>query len=332
MSSQKIDDFYKDYFYFSYSSLNKLLYSPSTFYNWYILQEKEDKIESYLIEGKVIHCLLLDEKSFDNQFIVMPGSIPTATSFKVVNAMYKLWQTETSKNVDKKLQNYTAEILDWLKEDNTYQKLLDDTKRLDKIITIDNETYFQFLLSSESKDVIDQQTLDRCKEAVDLLKQNTKIKTLLKVNQEADEFTEIYNEKMLKMKFSSLPFGIKGIIDNFVIDHLSKKVYVNDLKTTSKTLSEFSDSVEYYKYWLQAGIYLQLIKTFCLTKGCADYELEFHFIVIDKYNQLYSFPVSDKSLLDWSSRTMDVLNIAKYHYENKNYELPMEFALNQVEL
>lgn len=331
-NDELLDEFYNQDFFFSYSSLNKLLYAPITFYNWYILQEREDKLESYLMEGKVIHCLLLDKESFNKQFIVMPGSVPTATSFKVVNAIYKLWKNTVEKDLNKTLKDYSSEILQWLVDDNTYQKLSDDTKRLDKILTTENETYFQFLLSSENKDIIDQQTLDRCNEIVELLKQNTKIKELIKYNRKSDDFTEIYNEKMLKVKISDWKFGIKGIIDNFVIDHLSETIYINDLKTTSKTLHDFEDSVDYYKYWLQAGIYKKLAKAFAKSKGYENYKIKFHFIVIDKYNQIYAFPVSNNTLSDWSIKTGEVLEEAKYHYENKQYDLPKTFALDQIEL
>jgi hypothetical protein len=68
------DKFYSQPFSFSYSGLSKLLYSPGLFYNHYILQEREEKLDQHLVEGKVIHCLILDNGSFNNQFIVCLGS------------------------------------------------------------------------------------------------------------------------------------------------------------------------------------------------------------------------------------------------------------------
>ena len=63
--NEKLNEFYKNKFYFSYSSLNKLLYSPTLFYNWYILKEKEDRTDKHLLEGKVLHCLLVEKDKFD---------------------------------------------------------------------------------------------------------------------------------------------------------------------------------------------------------------------------------------------------------------------------
>ena len=48
--------FYAKEYNFSYSSLNKLLFSPKVFYKQYVLKQREEKMESYLIDGKVVHC------------------------------------------------------------------------------------------------------------------------------------------------------------------------------------------------------------------------------------------------------------------------------------
>jgi orotate phosphoribosyltransferase len=47
-------------------------------------------------------------------------------------------------------------------------------------------------------------------------------------------------------------------LDNVVVDHNSKTIFINDLKTTGKSIQDFPESVEYYKYWMQAVIYVML--------------------------------------------------------------------------
>ena len=54
-------------------------------------------------------------------------------------------------------------------------------------------------------------------------------------------------------------FGLKGILDNVTVDKDSK-VTINDFKTTSKDLSKFSDTVDFYRYSLQAAVYVELIR------------------------------------------------------------------------
>tara|TARA_R110002126_G_scaffold158322_2_gene305699 strand:+ start:11899 stop:12939 length:1041 start_codon:yes stop_codon:yes gene_type:complete len=340
ITQKPLEKFYSKYFTFSYSSLNKLLHSAPMFYNWYILKERTDNLESYLIEGKVIHCLLLEEKMFEKQFIVMPGSIPGSSNKKIVHFMYTEWKN--SGEPVNNLNAYEDQILKWLIDNDLHQKLGDDKdltkvgaktgdlKRLGKILEPKSLNYFDYLKKSGNKDVIDQEVLDRCKEAVLAVKQNKKVMSLLQSGQSGFELLEIFNEQKLACQLQGLPFGLKGIVDNYVIDHANKKVYVNDLKTTGKTLREFRDSVDYYKYWMQAAIYERLVKA--NNKSTKDYEFVFHFIVVDKYNQVYPFPVKKESLLEWQSQLEEVLKIAKYHYTNKNYTLPYEFAMDQVTL
>src|SRR5437868_1319534 len=83
------DDFYSKPFRFSYSSLCKLLYSPAVFYQMYILGNREEKTDQHLIQGKLIHCLLLDEKSFDRLFIVSPISVPSGMSKTLVEKVFQ---------------------------------------------------------------------------------------------------------------------------------------------------------------------------------------------------------------------------------------------------
>ena len=68
-------EFVKTPFFFSYSSLNKLSFSPRAFYAHYILKQREEKPESFLIEGKLIHALLLEKEKFEDNFIISPSKI-----------------------------------------------------------------------------------------------------------------------------------------------------------------------------------------------------------------------------------------------------------------
>ena len=334
-----LESFYSEYFMFSYSSLNKLLHSAESFYNWYILRQREDNLASYLVEGKVIHCLLLEKDKFNEQFAVSPGLVPGVTNKKIVEHIYKVWKQNG--NPTSKLKDYEVQILKWLEDNNLHQNLKDDKdmkvagaktgdqKRMGKVLTTKACDYFNYYKHSEGKDVIDQVAFDKCEAAVSKVKENKVVTELLKIGR-GFELLEVHNEKMLSCALQGYPFGLKGIVDNYVIDHGNKKVYINDFKTTGKSLQDFKDTVEYYKYWMQGAIYTRLV--LANHPKVKDYKIVIHFIVIDKSNQVYPFPVSVKSMLDWQSRLDEVLEIAKYHYTNKEYKLPYEFAMDQVTL
>lgn len=320
-------EFYSKPLYLSYSGLNKLLFSPKLYYKHYILQQREEKLDSYLIDGKVIHNLLLDDGSFDKNFILLPSNLPTGNSRLVIDKIYNL-----VKEGPGLLSNYTTEILAILKEINLHQSLKTDEQRIAKIVTEENIIYFEFLKLKGSKDLIDSETLQRCNEAVDVLKNESRVTELLGTYRSEMENSKIYNELELSLESSILlrPFGLKGIVDNIKVDYDKKIVYINDLKTTGKTISDFKETIEYYNYNLQAAIYDWLVKEKLKDIMNADWKIVFHFIVVDKYNQVYAFEVSTVTMMVWLDILNKKLDKAEWHYKNNKYNLPFEFETGQV--
>ena len=321
------EEFYSKPFYFSYSGLNRLLYSPKLFHSHYILQQREEKLDSYLIEGKVIHCLLLDSENFEKQFVVSPLSLPSDNPKIVVDRVFKYAQETNS--LDQELRSFELQILDILKEINLYQSLKTDGQRIEKLITDQTVSYFDFLKQKGRKDVIDTETYGRCLESVQILRQNPEVVEALDLYRNSGG--TVYSEHPIQIDLPGYPFGLKGIVDNLIVDENNKTVIINDLKTTGKTVSEFPETVEYYKYWLQAAVYKQLI----IGQLGVDstWTVKFNFIVIDKYKQTYVFPVSDESLTKWCSDGLRVtLEAARYHYEKRDYSLPYEMLTTKVVL
>lgn len=327
-SPQELEkEFYSKPLYLSYSGLNKMIFSPKLYYKHYILQQREEKLESYLIDGKVIHNLLLDDGSFDKNFILLPSNLPTGNSRLVIDKIYNL-----VKEGPGLLSNYTTEILQILKEINLHQSLKTDEQRIAKIVTEENIIYFEFLKLKGNKDLIDSETLQRCNEAVDVLKNDSKVTDLLGTYRSEMENTKIYNELELSLDSSVLSraFGLKGIVDNIKVDYDNKIVYINDLKTTGKTISDFKETIEYYNYNLQAAIYHRLVKEKLKDIMNADWKIVFHFIVVDKYNQVYAFEVSTVTMMVWLDILNKKLGEAEWHYNNNKYNLPFEFETGQV--
>lgn len=327
--SDELELFYKNKFYFSYSSINKLLFSPRMFYSHYILNQRPESVDAHLVEGRVLHCLLLEPENFDEQFIVIGTKVPSGNSKTIIDTIFKYHLTLGNNTLS--LNDYNDEILTQLETINLHQALKTDQQRLDKILTTENISYFEFLKDSLDKTVIDQETLNGCKERLEVLKQNTDVRSLLQLNKiEEDEHIVVCNELQLAVDVEGLPFGFKGFIDNVVIDHDSKTVFINDLKTLGKSIQDFPDSVEYYRYWIQAIIYMRMVKEkFSKLQG---YDFKITFIVIDKYNQVYPYQVSEETQAEWEKKFEDVVHRVKWHYEHKEYNLPYDLALGNVKL
>jgi hypothetical protein len=327
------NDFYKKPFKFSYSSLNKLMWNPQAFYQMYVLGNREEKTESYLVNGKIIHALLLEEDKFNDQFIVSPANLPTGSTRTVIDRVYS-HAAELQANGDARTEftEFSDAVLDVLKDINLHQSLKTDQQRIDKMYTAEAMNYWDFLKSKGNKTLIDQENYDFCKTGVDLIKMNKQVCELIGCN--TNDFTnkEIFNELPIEANINGKAFGLKGIVDNLVIDHDKKIININDIKTTSKDLKDFHESIEFYNYWMQAAIYSTIIAIKFINLIDKGYQLKFHFVVIDKVYQVYPFPVSDGTLNSWFARLTETLEQADWHYTNKSYDLPFKFATGQVTL
>jgi hypothetical protein len=331
--SDELERFYKQKFYFSYSGLNKLLYSPALFYNHYVLQQREDSKDAHLVGGSVLHCLLFEPDTYNDKFLSLPGKLPTDSQKKIIDNIFKYHLTVGNNSL--LLEDYSTDILTQLLTANLYQNLKTDAQRLDKILTEENKEYFEFLKQSLDKTVVDEPTLSGCKVQVEILKSNKDIRALLQLDKtEEDDHIEVYNELLIQMDHDQLPFGLHGFLDNVVVDRDSKTIFVNDLKTTGKSIQDFPEAVEYYKYWIQAVIYLVLAAEKFL-KDMPDrheWNIQVTFIVIDKYNLVYPFQVSQESMSQWKKDFREVLKVAEWHYENKKFDLPYDLAVGNVKL
>lgn len=333
LNSEEIQRFYDEKFYFSYSSINKLLFSPRLFYSHYILKQKEDKTDAHLIAGRALHCLLLEPDRFDEQFVTLPGKIPTESNKVIIDHIFN--NNYLPMNNDAvTLEDFPNELLGQLVVGNLYQSLKTDVQRLEKILTDNNKEYFNFLKIRESKTVIDPAVKQQAEEALEALKANDRVKALLQMNDVKPLGVSVFNELMITSELDNQPFGFKGILDNVVMDENTKTLFVNDLKTTNKNIESFPDTVIYHRYDIQAVMYVGLAyDRFLKSKPDADeWKIIVTFIVIDKYNQVYPFQVSEETLAMWEAEFFNVVSILNYHYVNKDYTLPYQLAIGNVKL
>jgi hypothetical protein len=318
---QAEENFYSKKFHFSYSGFNKLLFAPSAFYKHYILNQREDKMEQHLIEGSLLHCLLLEEDKFNEKFVLSPNKLPGDSAKKVLDKVFT--RALINGYTELSLEDLSSDTIMVLQEINLHQSLKTDEQRVEKMITEENKSYYDFLRTKGDKLVIDNETLDKVKISVDEVKGNSKAWGLLGIGN-----PDTKSEVPLQIDLLNYNFGLKGIVDNIRVAHDEKTIYINDLKTTGKMIQDFPETVEYYKYWLQAAVYVRLARA--SYPELKDYKIKFHFVVVDKINQCYAFEVSKVTLNKWSDDLDDVLKIAAYHYDSRNYDLPYMYKEGNV--
>jgi hypothetical protein len=328
--SEELERFYSEKFYFSYSSINKLLFSPRLFYSHYILKQKEDSTDAHLIAGRALHCLLLEPESFDDQFIMVP-KIPTDSNKVIIDHIFTNHYLPMN-NDALLLEDFPNELLGQMQVNNLYQSLKTDVQRLDKLLTDTNKEYFSFLKIRESKTVIDPAVKQQAEEALEAIKANDRVKALLQLEPDKPQGISVFNELFVTTELEKYPFGFKGVLDNVVMDENTKTLFINDLKTTNKSIQNFPESVVYYRYDIQATMYVGL----CYEKFLKDrpdaneWTIVFTFIVIDKYNQVYPFQVSKETLTEWEREFSFVVTQLDYHYLNRDYTLPYQLAIGNV--
>lgn len=341
-SSEDLINFYAEKFYFSYSGINKLLYSPRVFYNHYILKQREDSTDAHMIAGRLAHCLLLEPDNYDKQFIMVPGKIPTDSNKIIIDHIFNN-NYLPMKNDSLTLEDFSDDILNQLLTNNLYQNLTDDKKdltltgdkkRLEKMLTENNKEYFNFLKLKETKTVIDAAIKKQADDTVEVLRAHPQVKSLLGLDRNSSDKLQIFNEIMLSSDWDVCNFGFKGILDNLVVDEESKTLFINDLKLTNRPIQDFISSVEKFRYDIQCTIYRGLAydRFIAPREDAKEWNMVFTFIVADKFNQVYPYQVSDETANMWQNEFYGVVNKLNYHYEKRDYTLPYELALGNVKL
>ena len=319
------DKYDRGEFKFSYSSMNRLRFSPKLFYKDYILKDREPKLDKHLIEGRLLHLLLLQPDNFENDFALLPGKIPSDSLRKVLMLIPNHTEKKELSKVDDNV------ILDCLHQVNLYQSLKNSDKRVAKVRTPECEDYYRFMLLSEGKDIIDQDMYDKTAERVEIVKSKKDIMDLLDpvvTDFELDE-TETFAESYLECDLRDLKFGLKGYVDKYIIDHKKRSITIIDIKTSGKSITDFVDTVDYYNYWMQAAIYTMLVLK-NVPDGIQGYKINFNFIVVDTYNQIYNFEVSEQTMQSWGKNLMSIIKACEFHLNEMNFDLPYEFINNKV--
>jgi hypothetical protein len=326
------DEFFAQGFMMSYSGLNKLLYSPGAFYQHYVLKQRDDTVDKGMAEGRLIHCMLLTPEKFDDEFVVIPNSFPSENPKRVMERLHAhITESypqimDTRESMIPHLKNVENAVLDILKDENLHQTLKTDQQRLDRMLTEKNMEYLDFMLKKNGRIVVDKSMVDFATRLKETFMNNNQMRELMGMNDVS--WMQVYNEVELAMFPTMFEFGIRGIIDNLVIDHKEQVIRVNDLKKTSKPLSLFPETMEYYSYWLQAAIYRMIVNHVKNETYKVDYPVEVRFLVIDPYMQMAPFKISDISMEKYMVRTIEALTKANSHFVQKDFSAPYELLIS----
>jgi hypothetical protein len=330
---QKEEEFFSKPFYLSYSGLSKLLHSPTLFYRHYILNQR-DPDDDKTLEGRLIHQLLLQPEKFDDHFVLASNDVIGGKGKILLDILfeqqsYTFASDENYVPVKQSLENLMNEVLAIMQDIDYQQIIKDPTVRFNKILNSKAVEYWDFLWNSRGKQLVSPEIMINATALVEKIKAMGNI-SLLMGNIFDKTFSDITNMNELHLVADlNEQFGIHGIIDNLVIDHENKVIRINDIKTTGKDITKFTESIEYYNYYLQAAIYTLLVQKTMLPEG---YKTEFRFIVIDNYGQIAPIKVSDETMSLYTERLLESIDIAQWHFKNRTFDLPYAFEICNKEL
>lgn len=332
------DNFFSnsDNLHLSPSALKMLRTSPKTYFKHYVLDEKELKVAKYFDEGSLVHCMVLEPEELSEKFINMGIAVPTDSTRLCLENLLTLDRNASE------LEEYSEEILEYLKEVNLHQSLVDDKKadksgkmltgdekRLAKIITENSKEYFRIMIEGRTKTIVDSATWDKCYNKAKAVLNNPDAQNLLMKSHDDEE---IRFELELNDRPDELQYGVKGVLDVIKVDRKNKTIYVSDLKTHSGKLKDFPDAVVKHMYWMQPAAYHILAQS--LLRGKAfDYKIVFNYIVVDQNDDVYCFTVKDETMEQWIKDLTQLINFeVSYHITNKDFTLPYEFANKLISL
>lgn len=302
----------------SYSGLSKYLYSPTAFYNYYVLNQKEDFTTESMTRGKLVHAFLLEPDTIFDKFFITSSKIPDEKNQKILKDLYK-FLLENEITVEKILDSYATKLGELMKEVDYFAAMKEDEARGKKMLTEINTSYWTYILESSVKIPISQEDYDSAKLLATSFKNDKVISFLLSNGKAETELSMSAPENLL--------FGLRAFIDYFRIHAKSKTIYVSDIKVTSKRIQDFPETIEYYNYWLQAGIYYKILKHIY-----PEYNIIFTFIVSDVYNICYPFKVSDETMKTYLDRTNALLNTVNHAFDERYFTLPVGYKDYKITL
>jgi hypothetical protein len=298
----------------SFSGISKFIFSPYLFYKHYVLNQKEDITGDFLIKGKLLHCLSLEPQNFEKLFIILPNKLPSDVHQGLLKSLY-LKHKDESDFKDKDLEVFQEELGEMMLEQEYYAAIKTNLDRGKKIILDANKEYWDYLKKADSKIPVSLADYNETLEKVQILKADRIINYLLKFDLSEKELSILPTDTSF--------FGLKGIIDS--IKFQGNKIFVCDIKTTSKRIQDFPETVEYYNLWLQASIYKELI-----SYHYPEYQVVFTFIVVDQYGVVYPFVVSEQTMQKWNERKQQIMEELNYCFSEKSFMLPSNYKKYEV--
>ena len=259
-----------------------------------------DQKESFsLYAGTTIHQYLLEPHTF----MVSDVERPSDTIVKIIEKVYGITKGE----MDTDINSHHEYLFGSAKEFGYGQSWKPET--LIKKIIDQGKDYYDFLLRADGKICIDQKMAGMLANIKESVNNHAYVKELLFETEGSNE-EDVYwgPNEMYKSK----------------IDRYTSNALI-DLKTTSKALSFFRDSFDYYHYDRQMAFYKDALAWIGKpVQRCFIIAIE-----TTGYNQVRVFEIGEKLIDEGRQKYQALLERIKYHQEAQQWIEPREVYENK---
>lgn len=309
----------------SYSSIKYFLDDRKKFYRKYILkQDVKDEDEtnnSALRMGSLVDCLLFTPENLDDKFTLLNSEPPTGIMQKLVINLYNrtLMNTDKDGYITKSLEDLLKLAVADTSHDNEGTQIAFKRKKADTFEKIqerflnEGQEYYTELRNRNNKILISNKELEQANKIVNILKTH-------KYTRDIINSTTSENQVMLQGEIEGVK--VKCMIDKVVYDHVNKKIYLYDLKTTWN-VDEFDNNYLKYRYYIQNAVYTKLMMDY-VKDNLSNYQvMPLCFIVVDKLT--YMDPIIYETNLEHWIRGYN-----GFFAEKENY-IGLKEALRRIE-
>lgn len=287
----------------SNSSLGWYLKSPR-YYQLKINQEIKEDDQSYFDLGSAIHCYILENNIFNDKYIISYAKPIEGLMGKFISHYAKYDNLEEAYQYSE-FKYPLDRVLESFKEDK-------------------NQNYYNFIKQSQNKTIIskdDFKTIENIYNGVVVHKKASKLLISTSSLPELgflDE-SEVFTEH--EIYFQYMNSFCKAKLDRFIVNHTKKEIILVDLKTTSKSVYDFSKAFLSYAYDRQLAFYnLALLSIY------PDYKITSYIVACQTsfLNEVICYKISEEQISNGLNKVNDI--ISKIEKHNLFYfDYPLEY-------
>lgn len=213
---------------------------------------------------------------FNDRFIVIDLPSTPDNVIKIVKEGYSSWKD----NYHSLLSVPNSMVLQ-LADKHSYQPTYKDTTRINNIKE-KGSAYYEALFLAGDKTILDNATYNDVLSTVNALKNSPITKHYFEDNNPFDDTIERYYQLKFKATFNGIDY--RCMMDEVIVDHSKKKIYLIDLKTSGKPEYKFANSFVDWDYQIQGRLYYRIFEENIKKDDYyKDFELEpYRFIVVNR--------------------------------------------------